>query len=89
MPNTASAKKRMRQDTVRRARNRAVKTTIRNQLRKVRAAINAKNLEESEAGYKTLVQKLDRAATNNVIHANAAARTKSRLTAAIKALKSK
>ena len=33
--------------------------------------------------------KLDRAATAKVIHANAAARTKSRLSAAIKALKTK
>ena len=89
MPNTASAKKRMRQDTVRRARNRAVKTTLRHHLRKVRAAITAKNLEEAEAAFKTFVPKLDRAATNNVIHANSAARVKSRLSAAIKALKAK
>lgn len=89
MPNTASAKKRMRQDSVRRIRNRATKTTLRTQLRKVRAAISAKKLEESEAAFLTLVKKLDRAATHNVIHANAAARTKSRISHAIKALKSK
>jgi small subunit ribosomal protein S20 len=89
MPNTSSAKKRMRQDSVRRLRNRATKSILRSQVRKVRAAINAKNLDESEAAYKALVKKLDRAATGNVIHANAAARTKSRLSHAIKALKSK
>lgn len=88
MPNTASAKKRMRQDSVRRLRNRATKSVLRSQLRKVRAAINAKNLAESEAAFKSFVKKLDRAATANVIHANAAARTKSRLSLAIKALKS-
>jgi small subunit ribosomal protein S20 len=89
MPNTASAKKRMRQDSVRRLRNRATKSILRSQLRKVRAAINAKKLDESEAEFKTLVKKLDRAATAKVVHANAAARTKSRLSHAIKALKSK
>jgi small subunit ribosomal protein S20 len=89
MPNTASAKKRMRQDSVRRLRNRATKSALRSQLRKVRAAITAKKLEESQTEFKTLVKKLDRAATAKVIHANAAARTKSRLSAAIKALKSK
>lgn len=89
MPNTASAKKRMRQDSVRRLRNRATKTTLRSLLRKVRASITAKNLEEAQTGYQNLVKKLDRAATNKVIHANAAARTKSRLSAAIKALKTK
>lgn len=87
MPNTASAKKRMRQDSVRRLRNRSTKSALRSQLRKVRAAIADKKLEESQTEFKALVKKLDRAATAKVIHANAAARTKSRLSAAIKALK--
>jgi small subunit ribosomal protein S20 len=89
MPNTASAKKRMRQDSVRRVRNRSTKSTLRTLLRKVRAAIGAKNLEESEAEFHTLVKKLDQAACANVIHSNAAARTKSRLSHAIKGLKAK
>ena len=89
MPNTSSAKKRMRQDSVRRLRNRSTKTGLRSQLRKVREAIAAKKVEESEKEFKVLVQKLDRAAGRNVIHLNAAARTKSRLSAAIKGLKSK
>ena len=89
MPNTSSAKKRMRQDAVRRARNRSTKANLRNQLKKVRTAISTNKLAESEAEFKTFVTKLDRAATHNVIHANAAARTKSRLSQAIKSLKSK
>jgi small subunit ribosomal protein S20 len=89
MPNTSSAKKRMRQDAVRRARNRSTKSGLRSQLRKVRAAIDAKKLDDSETEFRTLVRRLDKAATHNVIHANAAARTKSRLSHAIKALKSK
>ena len=89
MPNTSSAKKRMRQDAVRRTRNRSTKANLRSQLRKVRAAISEKKLDESVAEFKTLVTKLDKAAGRNVIHANAAARTKSRLSAAIKGLKAK
>ena len=89
MPNTSSAKKRMRQDAVRRMRNRATKTNLRAQVRKVRAAISEKKLDDSVKEFKTLVSKLDKAARNNVIHANAAARTKSRLSDAIKALKAK
>jgi small subunit ribosomal protein S20 len=89
MPNTSSAKKRMRQDAVRRARNRSTKSGLRTQLRKVREAIKAKKLDESEAEYKTLVIKLDQAARNKVIHTNAAARTKSRISHAIKGLKAK
>ena len=87
MPNTTSAKKRMRQDAVRRARNRSTKSSLRTQLRKVREAITAKELETSQTEFRTLVKKLDKAAAHNVIHANAAARTKSRLSHAIKGLK--
>jgi len=89
MPNTSSAKKRMRQDAVRRNRNRSTKSGLRTQLRKVRAAISAKKVDESEKEFRILVKKLDTAAGNNVIHANAAARTKSRISHAIKALKGK
>lgn len=89
MPNTPSAKKRMRQDAIRRGRNRSTKAGLRSQLRKVREAITAKKLEDAEAGFKTLVQKLDKAARGKVIHANAAARTKSRISHAIKGLKGK
>jgi small subunit ribosomal protein S20 len=77
----------MRQDAVRRNRNRSTKSTLRTQLRKVREAITAKDAEKSQTEFRSLVKKLDKAAARNVIHANTAARTKSRLSSAIKALK--
>ena len=76
----------MRQDAVRRLRNRSAKSSIRTQLRKVREAIAAKDKEKSQSEFQVLDKKLDRAASRNVIHRNAAARTKSRISAAIKAL---
>ena len=88
MPNTASAKKRLRQNQVRRARNKAVNSGLRNQIRKVREAIQSGNAEESESEFRGAVKKLDRAVASKTIHANKAARTKSRLSKAIKALKS-
>jgi small subunit ribosomal protein S20 len=87
MPNIASAKKRLRQNVVRRARNRSVRSSLRTQIRKVREAIATGNLEQSQAEFGVAVKKLDRAAAHNIIHANAAARTKSRLSKAIKGLK--
>jgi small subunit ribosomal protein S20 len=89
MPNTPSAKKRMRQDAVRRASNRSTKSGLRTQLRKVREAITAKDADKSQTEFRTLVKKLDRAAAHNVIHPNKAARTKSRLSHAIKSLAGK
>jgi small subunit ribosomal protein S20 len=89
MPNTPSAKKRMRQDAVRRASNRATKAQLRSLLRKCREAVKAKKLEDAEAAFKTLSRKLDQAARSKVIHLNASSRTKSRLVHAIKGLKAK
>jgi small subunit ribosomal protein S20 len=79
----------MRQDAVRRASNRSTKSGLRTQLRKVREAIAAKDVEQSQTEFRKLVKKLDRAAAHNVIHPNKAARTKSRLSHAIKALAGK
>ncbi|MDR3111538.1 MAG: 30S ribosomal protein S20 [Planctomycetaceae bacterium] len=87
MPNTPSAKKRLRQDDVISKRNRSWRSAIRNRCKKVVAAINASNLEQAEAFYKDAVRILDRAGAKKLIHKNAAARKKSRLTAMIKKLK--
>ena len=89
MPNTPSAKKRLKQNVERRARNRAAKTSIRNLTRTIRESVAAKDVAKSEEAFGKLVSKLDRASSAKVIHANAAARTKSRLSKAIKTIKSK
>ena len=89
MPNTQSAKKRLRQSIVRRARNRAAKSSIKGQIRKVRDAIAAANLDVAEAEFRLTAKRLDKAAAAGIVHANLAARVKSRLSAAIKAIKSK
>ena len=86
MPNSASAEKRLRQNQVNRERNRAVSSNLRKQLRKVREAISAGDAATSANEFSLAVKKLDRAARKNIIHANKAARTKSRLAKAIKTL---
>jgi len=89
MPNSVSAKKRLRQNLVRRARNRATKSVLKSQVRKVRDAIVAGNLEAAETEFRLAAKRLDRAAAKNVVHANLAARVKSRLSTALKAAKTK
>ena len=88
MPNSASASKRPRQDQTRRLRNRSARASVRTQVKKLRKAIEAGEVETSEKEFKTVTKKLDQAAAKGLIHANAAARTKSRLSKAIKGLKS-
>jgi len=87
MPNSKSAKKRLRQNIVRRMRNRMEKTAMRNQLRKVREAAEAGDVEKAEQEYRLAAKKLDRAGARSIIHPNKAARTKSRLHKLIKGTK--
>ncbi len=89
MPNSASAKKRNRQSLVRRARNRAAKSALKSQVRKVREAIEAGDVELATSEFRLTAKKLDKTAASGIVHANLAARVKSRLSAAIKAAKQK
>jgi small subunit ribosomal protein S20 len=84
MPNTQSAKKRLRQNEVRRLRNRGVRSKMRASVRRVREAVAAGDQEKAQSEYRLACKKLDQAAARNVIHRNAAARSKSRLNAAVK-----
>jgi small subunit ribosomal protein S20 len=88
MPNSPSAKKRLRQSLDRRARNRAARSTLRTAIRKVRTLIAGGDADAANAEFRTLVKKLDQAAAKGILHANTAARIKSRVSKAIKELKS-
>lgn len=87
MPNTKTAKKRLRQNIVHRLRNRSIKRALRSQCRKVREAVDAQDPDRAETEFRLAAKRLDRAGAKNIIHRNAAARMKSRLSARIKALK--
>ncbi len=82
MPRIKSAKKRMRQTKVRTARNKAARSELRTAVKKVRTA--ATPAEATEA-MKKAEAAIDRAGRKNLVHRNAAARTKSRLAKAINA----
>jgi small subunit ribosomal protein S20 len=75
MPHHKSCKKRLKQDVVKRERNRSTMSALRRALRKYRELT-----PESQPGaYDALQSTLDRAATKGVISPNLAARLKSRL----------
>ena len=79
MPNIASAKKNMRKSRAATVRNRAQRAALRTALKKAKAPTST--AEERTSA----VSLLDRAARKGLIHANAAARHKSRLATAAKA----
>ena len=75
MPNSRSAKKRMRQSIRRNLRNRAARSALRSAIKRVRTVPG----DVADAAYRTAERLLDRAASNGLIHRNAAARSKRRL----------
>lgn len=87
MTTTKSAKKRLRQNFVLKGRNLSVKREIRTCIRKVREAVQAGDVDLAENHFRLAAKKLDRAGGRNIIHQNAVARIKSRLSARIKAIK--
>lgn len=80
MANNASTIKRIRQTTKRRLRNRNRLTSLRTSVKRVRTAVAEGNVEQARELLPAAIRKLDRAAQKGSIHANAAARKKSRLT---------
>ncbi|MGH7200071.1 MAG: 30S ribosomal protein S20 [Planctomycetaceae bacterium] len=79
MPNTASAKKALRQNAKCRLRNRAQRSALRTTLKKFRLAAAGQDPSAAETAFRLVVKKLDQAAGKGLIHKNKAARTKSRL----------
>ncbi|ODS31072.1 MAG: 30S ribosomal protein RpsT [Candidatus Scalindua rubra] len=79
MPNSKSAKKKVRKDIKRRMRNREAKSALRTQIKKFVLAVKSNNIEEAEKNLSLASKKLDKVAAKRIIHKNTASRKKSRL----------
>ena len=86
MANSAQARKRAKQSEVRRRHNASFRSMVRTYINKVDAAITGGDHAAATTAYNTAVPVLDRMADRGIIHKNKAARHKSRLNTAIKAL---
>ena len=86
MAHHASALKQMRQGEKRRARNRNNVSQLKTQVKKLRAAIAEGNAEAAKKLLPETVGEIDKAAKKGVVHDNAAARYKSRLSRKVSAL---
>ena len=87
MANHFSALKRARQTTKRTATNRANASRLRTALRGLRETIEAGDKTAAETTYRATVSALDRAIQKGTLHANTAARYKSRLGKRVGAMK--
>lgn len=86
MPNLKQAEKRMRQNEVRRVRNRADRSAVKSQVAKLVDAIKSNDLEKATTEYRATTKLLDQKAAKGLFHKNTVARRKSRLAARVHAI---
>lgn len=86
MANSAQARKRARQSAKQRGHNSSLRSTLRTAVKKVRKAIAAGDQAAAKAVYQESQGIIDRIADKRIVHKNLASRTKSRLSAGIKAM---
>lgn len=86
MANTAQARKRARQSVKVNSHNAALRSTMRTAMKKIIKAIESGDKAAAATAYVENVSVIDRIADKKIIHKNKAARHKSRLSAAIKAM---
>jgi small subunit ribosomal protein S20 len=86
MANSAQARKRARQAVKQNAHNSSLRSELRTAIKKVTKAIEAGDKAAAKAVYQSSVGTVDSIADKKIIHKNKAARHKSRLSAAIKAM---
>jgi small subunit ribosomal protein S20 len=86
MANSAQARKRARQSEKQRQHNTSLRSTLRTAIKKVAKAVQAGDKDAAKAVYQESMSVVDSIADKQIIHKNKAARHKSRLSAAIKAM---
>ena len=79
MPNIKSAKKRMRQNTVRRLRNRAARGQMRTEIKRLRTLVAEEKLDDARTLLTSVYSVIDKTAQKGSLHRKTGARYKSRL----------
>lgn len=79
MPNIKSAVKRMRLNEINRIRNRSRRSEMRTEIKKYRNFIEQGQVDEARALLPSVFSIIDKTVQKGVVHANTAARYKSRL----------
>lgn len=86
MANSAQARKRARQAVVARAHNGSLRSRLRTAIKAVQKAVVGGDKAAAQAVFRVSTSTIDSIADKKIIHKNKAARHKSRLSAAIKAM---
>ncbi|MBE6014826.1 MAG: 30S ribosomal protein S20 [Lachnospiraceae bacterium] len=86
MANIKSAKKRILVNQTRAARNKAIRSSVKTAIKKVEAAVVAKDKEAANAALLSAISTIDKAQSKGVYHKNNASRKVARLTKAVNSI---
>lgn len=89
MAHSLSAKKRARQDLVKRATNRNRKSQVKTEIKSLEEAMQSGDIAAAKEQLRLTTKKLDKVASTSTMHKRTAARKKSRLTKKVNALEAK
>ena len=87
MASHASAIKRAKQNEKRRLRNLNIKTLVKSSIKKVRTAVEKKDVEEAQKALAKTLPLIQKARSKGAFHKNTSSRKISRLTREVNALK--
>lgn len=79
MPNIKSAKKRVLVNTKKTEQNKAIRSAVKTEMKKIDALIKEGKLEEAKTALSKAFAAIDSACSKNIIHANNASNKKSKL----------
>ena len=79
MPNIKSAKKRVLVNAKKSEQNKAIRSAVKTEMKKVDLLIKENKLEEAKASLATAFKAIDSACTKNIFHANNASNKKAKL----------
>ncbi len=80
MANIKSAKKRIRVNATKAARNKSIRTSVKTQIKKVVVAVENNNADDAKAALLGAITAIDKATSKGIFHKKTAARKKSSLT---------
>ncbi|MBU9729069.1 30S ribosomal protein S20 [Diplocloster modestus] len=86
MANIKSAKKRILVNETKAARNKSIKSAVKTAIKKVDAAVVAKDKATADAALLGAISAIDKATSKGIYHKNTASRKVSRLTKAVNSI---
>ena len=87
MANIKSAKKSIKTDEKKRIQNTAIRSKVKNDMKRIEAAVKAGDKKKADSELKNFISDIDKACSKGLVKKNTTARQKSRLNKKVKEMK--